>query len=625
MLNGTRLISILVSVLCAIATASAEDNETLTTAQLESVQSLEQRRIETIEQVIGSVIAIYGEERQGGGSGVIIDPTGIGLTNHHVIMGAGTSGWGGLADGNMYRWKLIGTDPGGDVAIIQMEGKDTFPFTPLADSDRVQVGDWALAMGNPFVLTEDQSPTVTLGIVSGVKRYQPGAGKNQLVYGNCIQTDSSINPGNSGGPLFNMDGQVIGINGRGSFLERGRVNVGLGYAISANQIRNFIPELLATKLVEHGTLDANFEDRDGKIVCSNLFEDSRLYRAGVRPGDELLEFEGESIESANQFTNLICTLPENWPATLTLRSKSNGQTLTVHLRLYGLPYAKPEPPQVPKEDEQTPEQKEQLKRVMEMVNLLSAPPGTIRLDEINRQYVRLLMHKWRDLKMKPATGRQAVWKISDTVSENGSEIGSQTIWLVSDGRFKVTSRLDGQDSTWFWDGETFSKWDGENYRMMSLVEAKLNQGVVQALGIATANRDDGFDSLGTLLLDGSDKVQSRNAWRFRITDSDDDRFYFWLGSRPQVGGNSSGLPEMQLLKAAADENSEQKPGGILFEDWQLNEGLQIARVRKSVLGLAETQQRKFSNETIERDILSDDDLEQRLNFPPSSNDTGGQK
>lgn len=134
----------------------------LTDEQLELVRAVEQSRIEAIDKVIGSVIAIYDEDRQGGGSGVVIDPAGIALTNHHVIIGAGVSGWGGLSDGQLYHWKLVGTDPGGDVAIIQMEGRDDFPYTPLGDSDDVRVGDWALAMGNPFILTEDQKPTVTL-------------------------------------------------------------------------------------------------------------------------------------------------------------------------------------------------------------------------------------------------------------------------------------------------------------------------------------------------------------------------------------------------------------------------------------------------------------------------------
>ena len=340
--------------LCGLLTPnlSVAQPPSLTDDERKLVLDYQQHRIEAIDQVVNSVVAIYDEDRGGGGSGVVITPSGITLTNHHVIIGAGVEGWGGMAGDKMYRWKLIGTDPGGDVSLIQMipntvDGKVDeafeFPFTPLGDSDEVQVGDWALAMGNPFILTEDQSPTVTLGIVSGVKRYQSGAGKNQLVYGNCIQVDSSINPGNSGGPLFNLSGEVIGINGRGSFQDRGRVNVGLGYAISSNQIKNFIPELLATKLVEHGTLDANFTDRGGKVVCSTLSVDSPAAEAGLALGDQMLEFEGEAIETANHFTNLICTLPEGWPARLKVR-KPDGAELAMRVRLLGLPYAKPPKP-----------------------------------------------------------------------------------------------------------------------------------------------------------------------------------------------------------------------------------------------------------------------------------------
>ncbi|MCU0879162.1 MAG: trypsin-like peptidase domain-containing protein, partial [Pirellulaceae bacterium] len=215
---------------------AAEPASAIESSDLAAVKAAEAARIRAIDSVYGAVVAIYGNDRQGGGSGVLFDPAGYALTNHHVVAAAGDNGWAGLADGKLYRWKLIGTDPGGDVAIIQLAGTEPFPTAPLGDSERVRVGDWAMAMGNPFTLAEDQRPTVTLGIVSGVHRFQEGSGLNQLVYGNCIQVDSSINPGNSGGPLFNLQGEVIGINGRGSFQERGRVNVGLGYAISSNQV-----------------------------------------------------------------------------------------------------------------------------------------------------------------------------------------------------------------------------------------------------------------------------------------------------------------------------------------------------------------------------------------------------
>jgi S1-C subfamily serine protease len=183
---------------------------TLTTQELELVKGVEQQRIAAIASVYPTVVAIYGNDRAGGGSGVLYDPAGFALTNHHVVAAAGTEGWAGLADGKLYRWRLIGTDPGGDVAIIRLLGKDVFPTSRLANSDDIRVGDWAMAMGNPFVLADDQRPTVTLGIVSGIKRFQPGEGLNQLVYGNCIQVDSSINPGNSGGPLFDIRGRIMG-------------------------------------------------------------------------------------------------------------------------------------------------------------------------------------------------------------------------------------------------------------------------------------------------------------------------------------------------------------------------------------------------------------------------------
>jgi S1-C subfamily serine protease len=327
----------------------------LTKDELIAVRAAEDARVKAIDSVYGSVVAIYGNDRGGGGSGVLYDPSGLAITNHHVVAGAGTDGWAGLADGRLYRWKLVGTDPGGDVAIIQLLGKDSFPIAPLGNSDHVRIGDFSMAMGNPFVLAEDQRPTVTLGVVSGVLRFQEGSGNNQLVYGNCIQVDSSINPGNSGGPLFNMQGEVIGINGRGSFKERGRVNVGLGYAISVNQVKNFIPDLLATKMVQHGTLDAIFGNREGSVMCYTINLDSALAKAGVQLGDKLVAFEGQPITNANQFTNLVSTFPAGWPCEVTYEHE--GKTAIAHVRLIALPYGPKTPPPQPPKEEKKPEEK----------------------------------------------------------------------------------------------------------------------------------------------------------------------------------------------------------------------------------------------------------------------------
>ncbi len=315
----------------------------ISAADLQTVRAVEAARVSVIEKVYGSVVAIYGNDRQGGGSGVLFSREGYALTNFHVVRAAGEEGWAGLADGQLYRWKLYGVDPGGDVAIIRLTGKDAFPPAELGDSRTVRVGDWAMAMGNPFVLAEDQRPTVTLGIVSAIQRFQPGeGGKNALVYGNCIQVDSSINPGNSGGPLFNMLGQCVGINGRGSFEERGRVNVGVGYAISMEQIKNFIPDLLATKTAQHGTLDAVFTDRQEGVICSQINLNGKAAKLGLDLADRLISFAGEKIRNSNHYLNLVSTLPAKWPVEVVF--ERDKQIKTIWLRLDALPYSMPKPP-----------------------------------------------------------------------------------------------------------------------------------------------------------------------------------------------------------------------------------------------------------------------------------------
>src|SRR5438093_13746659 len=137
-------------------------------------------------------------------------------------------------------------------------------------------------MGNPFLLATDFAPTVTYAIVSGTHRYQPPAG-TWLEYTDCIQVDTSINPGNSGGPLFNAAGELVGINGRGSFEKRGRVNSGAGYAISINQIKNFTDALRGGLIVDHATLGATVATKDdGSIVVTTILEKSEAYRRGLR-------------------------------------------------------------------------------------------------------------------------------------------------------------------------------------------------------------------------------------------------------------------------------------------------------------------------------------------------------
>ena len=564
---------------------SVKADDKLSDEQLTAVLELEQKRIEAIERVVGSVIAIYDGARSGGGSGVIIHPSGIALTNHHVIMGAGVEGWGGISDGKMYKWKLIGTDPGGDVSIIQMEGRDDFPWSPLGDSDKVRVGDWALAMGNPFILTEDQAPTVTLGIVSGVKRYQEGAGQNQLEYGNCIQVDSSINPGNSGGPLFNFQGEVIGINGRGSFQDRGRVNVGLGYAISSNQIRNFIPELLATKLVEHATLDANFSNRQGKVVCSQLNRDAPIAESGLQLGDELLEFEGVEIKTSNQFTNLICTVPEDWPVSLKVRDKE-GKEKSICVRAFGLPYAKPKMRGGGKPDkDKSPEEKSQEDKQNAMVKLLSAPPGEIRHQKINQKYASLVLEEWRANHIGDSveSGSWTIESNATKVTPNGEkEIGSETLTIFHDGRFVVKSRGD-EDQQYLFDGKRFFEFQDDNWVQMTIVEAKTSPRLMAAFGIAAPLSKDSFASLGETLIDGSDRTDDVVSWRMRVDDEDEDATFAWIEINRAYGE----FKMAKSLRKIASNRDCSDEGGVLFQDFKMNHGLAIPNSRMLVSGLDE--------------------------------------
>ncbi len=299
-----------------------------------AVLAAQQRRVEVVQNVAPTVVAIFARGGAGGGSGVLISPDGYALSNFHVTNSAGTFMKCGLSDGVLYDAVIVGIDPTGDVALLKLLGRDDFPFAKLGDSDKLQVGDWAFAMGNPFLLATDFQTTVTYGIISGVHRYQYPAG-TFLEYADCIQTDTSINPGNSGGPLFNGAGELVGINGRGSFEKRGRVNSGAGYAISINQIKHFMDHLRSGRIVDHATLGATVQTLDdGAVIVSEILEASEAYRRGLRSGDEIVSFAGRSIRSVNQFKNIIGIFPKGWKLPLVYRHEE--RKVETYVRLRGL-------------------------------------------------------------------------------------------------------------------------------------------------------------------------------------------------------------------------------------------------------------------------------------------------
>ena len=304
-----------------------------------AVLDAQAQRIAAIKKVHPAVVAVCMPNGTGCGSGVLVTADGYALTNFHVVQATGPFPTAGLADGNLYSAVVCGIDKVGDVALIKVLPKEKgkpFPFVQLGDSDKVRAGDWSLAMGNPFSLAMDFTPTVTYGVVSGVNRYQPPEGKGLLEYTDCIQIETSINPGNSGGPLFNMAGELIGINGRGSFEKRGRVNSGVGYAISINQIKNFMGHLRAGIDADHATLGASVgtasEDAEvSHMVVKQILPESDAYRRGIEEGDQLLAFGGRAMTSTNQYKNVLGVYPKEWRLPLTVRRNNEQKEMLVRL------------------------------------------------------------------------------------------------------------------------------------------------------------------------------------------------------------------------------------------------------------------------------------------------------
>ena len=238
----------------------------------------------------------------------------------------------GLPDGVLYDAVLVGVDKVGDIALIKLLPKEPdqkFPVATIGDSDLVREGDWTIAMGNPQRLATDFMPTVTFGMVSGTHRYQYPAGLI-IEYNDCIQIDTSINPGSSGGPLFNRTGELIGINGRGSVVQdkRGVMNSGVGYAISINQVKNFMGHLRAGLDADHASLGALVGTRAedvglGKVIVTQILEECDVFRRGLDQEDEVISFMGRPITTVNQYKNVLGTVPRGWRVPLEYRRDEN--------------------------------------------------------------------------------------------------------------------------------------------------------------------------------------------------------------------------------------------------------------------------------------------------------------
>ncbi len=263
------------------------------------------------------------------GSGVIIDASGVVLTNAHVVDGADQIEVV-LLDGTRHEAKVAGMDRKTDLAVLRIDpGGKPLPFLRLGDSDQAQVGDWVIAVGSPFGL----QATVTSGIISAKARHI-GAGP----YDNFLQTDAAINPGNSGGPLVNMRGEVIGIN---TAIIRG--GSGIGFAIPSNLARRVSSELLATGRVSRGWLGVSLQpltpelaesfgvkDRKGALVA-DVVPGSPAATAGIRAGDVVRTFNGRAIQDPSDLAREVGLARPGQAATLTVWRDRREHTLTVTL------------------------------------------------------------------------------------------------------------------------------------------------------------------------------------------------------------------------------------------------------------------------------------------------------
>jgi serine protease Do len=240
------------------------------------------------------------------GSGFIISDDGYIITNNHVVTGADEIKVK-LSDGREFRGEVKGRDEKFDVALVKIEAKGQLPVAPLGDSDKIEVGEWVMAIGNPFGLAQ----TVTAGIVSAQGRVI-GSGP----YDDFIQTDASINPGNSGGPLFNSSGEVIGINT--AIVAGGQ---GIGFAIPINMAKSIITQLRETGKVTRGWLGVALQlvtpdlaksfglDGEKGALIAEVMKESPAEKAGLKGGDIILEFDGHPIHEMGQLPRVVAATP----------------------------------------------------------------------------------------------------------------------------------------------------------------------------------------------------------------------------------------------------------------------------------------------------------------------------
>ena len=265
------------------------------------------------EDFFGNIPSEYG--RIALGSGFIIDKDGYILTNAHVVSQAKEIKVT-LSDGKEFNAVLKGKDPRADLAIIKIDANNLTPVK-LGDSDNLKIGQFVLAMGNPFGIStgyENPEPTVTMGVVSALHRYLPAA-PGRASFEDLIQTDAAINPGNSGGPLVNIRGEVVGVNA--AILTRSGGYEGIGFAIPINKARRILNRLIKGEKILYGWLGVSIQDlnedlkayfgikEENGVIVVRVFKDSPAEKAGIKEGDLILMFDSTPVSNTRELVSLV--------------------------------------------------------------------------------------------------------------------------------------------------------------------------------------------------------------------------------------------------------------------------------------------------------------------------------
>ncbi|MBA3671391.1 MAG: trypsin-like peptidase domain-containing protein [Gemmatimonadaceae bacterium] len=320
----------------AITDAVARVAPSVVTVQTEQVQRV---AADPFESVFGGRSGT--QTAAGLGTGFIVRADGVIVTNAHVVAGA-TSVSVMLRDGTTYPAKVIGTDETNDLAVLKVEAI-RLPIAPLGDSDALLVGEWAIAIGNPYgFMLGNAEPSVTAGVISGVGRNLVARGDGPSAYFDMIQTDASINPGNSGGPLVSAEGLVVGVNS--SIYSTNGGSIGLGFAIPINRARRVADDLVQHGRVRRPWIGVRLDEARGGNLREQIARGARVASvtpgspaesAGIRPGDQLIRTRARAIR--NRFDWDAALLDLRVGDAVPLVVKRGERELSVEVRIADLP------------------------------------------------------------------------------------------------------------------------------------------------------------------------------------------------------------------------------------------------------------------------------------------------